>query len=40
MPKWREIVKEQWDTAMYINLNGKKVTNKACGCVFNALKPY
>ena len=38
MPKWCKIVKEQCDTVPYINLKGKNQTNKACGCVFDALE--
>ena len=39
VPKWREIVKEQCDTVPYIDLKGKKQTNKARGRVFDALEP-
>ncbi len=39
MPKWRKIVKKQYDTVLYINLKGKKQTNKACGHIFDTLEP-
>ena len=37
--KWREIVCKQCDTCPYINLNGKKMSNKPRGRVFAAFKP-